>query len=619
MLKIQNRLTLRTAAHAFTKSVFVVGFLGELISLQAQTVGYYASSSTPPGSAGGTLNIGQTFTVANTNIQVSSLGVFDFQGAPLNSSHTVILFSNQTEIASVTVPAGSSAQLINGFRFSPLPSPITLAPGTYSVVAYQLGSGDGQDHYGDPNAGFQHPTTGFNGTFNIQHVQTIYEFGFKTNGFPAGGTAGQNLASASLLFTDPNPLIIAYTADPIMTSRGQAANGSANGLNMGHTFTVNGGGITVYQVGVFNLGGAGLNTNHTVTIFDNDKNVVISAIVPAGAAATQANGFRFIPLSTPTNLTAGIYSIVVYQINASEPANDPYGENNASGVGISQDFCNNVYSPYAFNSDESPAYPSGGDYANFACVSFAYIPNDSTPSPLPAYTAVPTGPYGGAGNNSGLNIGHTFSVNFDNIVVTSLGAYNYGGQGLNASHDVTLFDENLNVVTSITVPAGTNAPLISGYRYQELTNPIILTPGDYTVVAYQMNGNNNGSDGYSETYGNTFYGGLNVTKGSGTYSFTSFGSPDYPNTVVPDNFGSASFLFTPYTRPVISNIIKQSENIVLNVQSTTGLSSRILATTNLDTLVDWQPIFTNSAGGSWTFTDTNAAETAIRFYKVSNP
>jgi hypothetical protein len=619
MLKIQNRLTLRKAAQVFTKSVFVVGFLGALISLQAQTVGYYASSSTPPGSAGGTLNIGQTFTVANTNIQVSSLGVFDFQGAPLNSSHTVILFSNQTKIASVTVPAGSSAQLINGFRFSPLPSPITLAPGTYSVVAYQLGSGDGQDHYGDPNAGFQHPTTGFNGTFNIQHVQTIYEFGFKTNGFPAGGTAGLNLASASLIFIDPNPLIIAYTADPIMTSRGAGANGSANGLNMGHTFTVNEGGITVYQVGVFNLGGAGLNASHTVTIFDNNHNVVTSAIVPSGAAATQANGFRFIPLSSPTNLSAGIYSIITYQMNASEPANDAYGEDNVSGVGISQDFCDNVFSPYAFTAAASPAYPGDGAYLNFACVSFAYIPNDSTPSPLPAYTAVPSGPYGGAANNGGLNIGHTFDVNFTNIVVTGLGAYNYGGQGLNASHDVTLFDGNHNVIASITVPAGTNVPLMSGYRYQALTNPIILTPGNYTVVAYQMNGNNNGSDGYGENYGSGFYGGLNVTKGSGTYSFTSNGSPDYPNTVVSDNFGSASILFAPYTQPVISTISKQSQNIVLNLQTSIGLSSRILATTNLDTLADWQPIFTNSAGGSWTFTDTNAAETAIRFYKVSNP
>jgi len=104
---------------------------------EAQPAAYFASASGPYGAAANNsgLNIGQTFTVANTNIQVFSLGVYDYSGDGLNAAHNVILFSNQTAIASVTVPAGTSATLLNGFRFASLPSPVTLSPGTYSVVA----------------------------------------------------------------------------------------------------------------------------------------------------------------------------------------------------------------------------------------------------------------------------------------------------------------------------------------------------------------------------------------------------------------------------------------------------------------------------------------------------
>ena len=62
--------------------IHAVWFLA-LISLpdqsRAQTVGYFASTNTPYGQSANNngLNIGQTFTVANTNIQVFSLGVFD--------------------------------------------------------------------------------------------------------------------------------------------------------------------------------------------------------------------------------------------------------------------------------------------------------------------------------------------------------------------------------------------------------------------------------------------------------------------------------------------------------------------------------------------------------------
>jgi hypothetical protein len=44
-------------------------------------------------------------------------------------------------------------------------------------------------------------------------------------------------------------------------------------------------------------------------------------------------------------------------------------------------------------------------------------------------------------------------------------------------------------------------------------------------------------------------------------------------------------------------------------------------TTNLSPPVNWQPLFTNSAGinGSGTFTDTNTPASQARFYRLALP
>src|SRR5581483_5828493 len=118
------------------------------------------------------------------------------------------------------------------------------------------------------------------------------------------------------------------------------------------------------------------------------------------------------------------------------------------------------------------------------------------------YTADIAGPFGGAGNNGGLNIGHTFTVTGSGIKIFSLGVYDYHGDGLNASHVVALFSGTGSGSTpvaggSVTVPSGTTAPLTNGFRMAPLAAPITLAAGNYSVIAYQMNGGG-GSDGYAE-------------------------------------------------------------------------------------------------------------------------
>jgi hypothetical protein len=103
--------------------------------------------------------------------QVNWLGYYDQNGDGLANSHLVTLWDNSTQgiLASATVPAGTAAPLINGYRWVQLPSTITLSYGSYYVIGAQT---DGVDLWGDfisNNA----PDNGDNGqiTWNSQYVQ----------------------------------------------------------------------------------------------------------------------------------------------------------------------------------------------------------------------------------------------------------------------------------------------------------------------------------------------------------------------------------------------------------------------------------------------------------------
>ena len=73
---------------------------------------------------------GFDFTVGSQPILASNLGMFDFNGDGFVNSQTIRLYDmNSNEIANITVPAGTNAVLLNGFRYAPLTNEITLAAG----------------------------------------------------------------------------------------------------------------------------------------------------------------------------------------------------------------------------------------------------------------------------------------------------------------------------------------------------------------------------------------------------------------------------------------------------------------------------------------------------------
>lgn len=80
--------------------------------------------------------VGTEFTVGASDLLVTSLGMEDTGTDGLNTSHQVGIWEIEggSLVASVTVPAGTGAHLIETWRFEPLSTPITLIAGrTYRI------------------------------------------------------------------------------------------------------------------------------------------------------------------------------------------------------------------------------------------------------------------------------------------------------------------------------------------------------------------------------------------------------------------------------------------------------------------------------------------------------
>jgi lysophospholipase L1-like esterase len=521
---------------------------------------YSASVSGPIGAVADNagLNIGHKFTAKHGDIRVLQLGVYDYNGDGLKAPHLVIFFSNTVNVASVTVPAGTTAPLINGCRFAPLAVPLVLSAGQYSVVVYQMNGGSASDAYGDISGA----NNTFNGGAEFTDGGSIYEFTTHTSAYPGKGGASlgssaSNLGSASFIY-EVSSLNPSYIADSAKTTYG--GNGNNTGLNIGHTFTVVSNAVQISNLGVFDFGGDGLNAAHVVTLFTNSAGTYLpitggTTTVPAGTAAPLAKGFRFAALPSALTLPAGRYAVIAYQMNGSG-SSDAYGEANATSFNGDGYVTDDGFTPYQFTTDASPAYPNSGGSANLACASFDYAPVADEAGRTVAFTASTSGPFGVNGNNPGLNIGNVFTVSGTNILVSNLGVYDYAGNGLASAHTVSLFVQVGAVYAPVTggsveVPAGTNAWLVDSYRFAPLPSPVALPPGRYAVIAYQMNGGAN-SDPYSDLTGsnNGFNGGTHLFNGGSLYEFTTSGSPSFPGTgggntgTTAGNFGCASLIYS---------------------------------------------------------------------------
>jgi hypothetical protein len=95
----------------------------------------------------GEFTLGWSFETTSTLV-VNQLGVFANNFGGLVESHGVAIWRGGTIVAEATVEGGDGefSTLINQFRYQALDTPVTLAPGTYTIGAfYGIENGDDDD------------------------------------------------------------------------------------------------------------------------------------------------------------------------------------------------------------------------------------------------------------------------------------------------------------------------------------------------------------------------------------------------------------------------------------------------------------------------------------------
>ena len=85
----------------------------------------------------------------------------------------------------------------------------------------------------------------------------------------------------------------------------------------------------------------------------------------------------------------------------------------------------------------------------------------------------------------GFSLGSEFTVNSPNLSAIALGIYDTTGNGFLQSHDVGLWDRTAGdvEVAQVTIPTGTGATLINGFRYINLGSPLALIQGHQYILA----------------------------------------------------------------------------------------------------------------------------------------
>jgi lysophospholipase L1-like esterase len=166
----------------------------------------------------GPLDIGHQFTVSHEDLVVEQLGVWDEAADGLARPHTLALFSldqlGADAIAtplpegSVVVPAGTTAQLEDGFRFAALERPLGLPPGHYALIAFDMDADDPYGNGGTPPV----PASGLvHGSFEPFEFTSAADFAY-----PASGNESLK-SSVSMRFStgEPPPLRIMPLGDSI--------------------------------------------------------------------------------------------------------------------------------------------------------------------------------------------------------------------------------------------------------------------------------------------------------------------------------------------------------------------------------------------------------------------
>ena len=112
----------------------------------------------------------------------------------------------------------------------------------------------------------------------------------------------------------------------------------------------------------------------------------------------------------------------------------------------------------------------------------------STPVDAAPINAVTFTGYDESSTSINTTRGYAFNVTAENLVATGLGMWDVGGNGLAQLHQVGLWDPSGALIASTTIPAGTSADLINGFRVVDIPDVPLFIGSGYVVGAFLLNG-----------------------------------------------------------------------------------------------------------------------------------
>jgi hypothetical protein len=105
---------------------------------------------------------------------------------------------------------------------------------------------------------------------------------------------------------------------PLITTAGSTTGNNA-GYTLGYDVNVGGNPIRLSALGVWDEGGDGLGAAHAVGIWNASGTLLGQATVPAGAAASEVDGYVFQNLASPVDLAANTTYIIGATFNSDDP------------------------------------------------------------------------------------------------------------------------------------------------------------------------------------------------------------------------------------------------------------------------------------------------------------
>ncbi|MBS1831765.1 MAG: hypothetical protein JST65_03580 [Acidobacteria bacterium] len=158
------------------------------------------------------------FDIGGSGVNVTALGVGDYDNNGLSISHDVGIFrvSDQAVLASATLPDGTGTTLLSGFRYLTLTSAISLAPGSYVIVMTMPAF----------NADWQYiKTNTVTTTSPVTYLDSVLGVGSGL-GYPSGGCTGclnEGIFGPNFQFVVPTTGVPEPSAAALWTASGVAS------------------------------------------------------------------------------------------------------------------------------------------------------------------------------------------------------------------------------------------------------------------------------------------------------------------------------------------------------------------------------------------------------------